>query len=773
MTDHPIAASESAAQPPGPRRPPKPAFEVERKVHLLDRLAVIARFRGVAISVFILTTLAMVIKGYTNVRQYRAQARLLIENERAATIPGLTSAPDAYYEEDVEPYYQTQYKILRGRDLVRRIVPRLKLEANPEFNGTATPPSAPLLVVRSLERRVQGLFGKEPSLGPPKAVETPDESALVTAFIGHVAVEPVRGSRLVDVSFTSTSPGFAAEAVNTLVNEYVEQNLEIKLQSTQNMLEWIDNEVAKQETKVEESERQLAEYREKQDALSLDDKNNLVASRLNHNNDELMRIRATRIQKQAVFDQVKSIAAGTAPDAIPAIAQNAQVQAIKSKLVELQREKGRLSERYDFKHPAVVAIGNQIQDAQHQLELEAAKALQSVKNEYETAVIEERVLSMNLEAAKADAMDLTRKGIAYNVMEREANSNRQVYEALLQRENEMRISSNSRSNNVRIVDRAEVPKAPLAPSDGRTWLRIIAVGLIVSLGVVFGLDYLSDTIKTPDDITRGLKMPLLGLVPSVRTGRSLSVLTHSEKPGVHVRWRASGDQYPLLTSRHVPPGFAEAFRTLRASLVSKYPRQGNKIVLVTSAEPLEGKTMIAANVAMALACSGARVLLVDADMRRPGLHRALRLVNDRGLSQLLTGQARMRNVIQRTVEDNLFAITAGPAPRNPSELLASERMMTLLTELPKMLFDWIIIDTPPVLAVADAIILAPEVSGVTFVVSAEMTRHRLAERALETIHLAHPKYVAVVLNKIEFDRNRYYYSRYYGHQYRNYYADAT
>ena len=234
-----------------------------------------------------------------------------------------------------------------------------------------------------------------------------------------------------------------------------------------------------------------------------------------------------------------------------------------------------------------------------------------------------------------------------------------------------------------------------------------------------------------------------------------------------------GDEHPMLTSSHVPHDFGESFRALRTSLISKYAGEGTKIVLVTSAQPLEGKTTTAANIAMALAYGGSRVLLVDADMRRPGLHRPLRLTNERGLSQVLTGQARVRDVIQRTVDPNLLAITAGKMPPNPSELLASERMKTLLTNLSHGPFDWIIIDTPPVLAVTDAVILAPVVSGVTIVIGAEMTRRRLAERAIETIMQTRPKCAAVVLNKVDFERNRYYYSRYYGQQYKNHYAEAA
>jgi capsular exopolysaccharide synthesis family protein len=392
----------------------------------------------------------------------------------------------------------------------------------------------------------------------------------------------------------------------------------------------------------------------------------------------------------------------------------------------------------------------QIQDTQRQIDFENSRSLQTIKNDYDSAVLEERMLSANLEAAKSDAQDLSQKSVGYNVMEREAKSNRTVYESLLQREKELRVSSNSRQNNVRIVDRAEVPKAPLTPTGRRTWLMSFTVGLVLAIGVAFGLDYMNDTIKTPEDVTRRLKQPFLGLIPSVR-----------------------GDKHPLLTSSHVPHDFGEAFRSLRTSLISKYPGNGTKILIVTSAQPLEGKTTTAANIAMALAYGGSRVLLIDGDMRRPGLHRPLRLTNERGLSQVLIGQARVRDVIQRTVDPNLLAITAGKTPPNPSELLSSERMKTLLTNLEHGPFDWIVIDTPPVLAVTDAVILAPLVSGVTFVVGAEMTRRRLAERAIDTIVSSRPRYVAVVLNRVDFARNKYYYSRYYGHQYKNYYAEAA
>jgi capsular exopolysaccharide synthesis family protein len=742
----------AATRPPGTPAGPgtTQGFAPEGDVHILDRLAVLYRYRRIAFSVFVLTTAAMMIQGYTSIQVFQAQAQLLIEDARSTAVPGLNNDQNTYYE-DPEPYYQTQFRILRGRDLTRRVIKKLNLNDVPEFNGTAAPPPTPVSMLRDFEQRIVGLVRpKSVQPEPPKVDESPDESALVSGFLGRVGVDPVRGSRLVDVTFQSTDPKFAALAVNTLVDEYVDQNLQVKLATTENMLEWLDKELASQQKKVEENERAMAEYRDKENALSLDDKQNIVLARLNQLNDAVIRAKTSRVQKETLYNQVRSIAPGTSAETLPIIGGNLQIQAIKNHLAELQRDRVRLSERYGDKHPEIVKINASLQDTQRQLEAEAAKAVQSIRNDYDSAVLEEQTFTKNLEGAKGDAADLNRKGINYGVMEREARSNRQVYEALLQREKELRVSSNSRSNNVRVVDHAEIPKGPIAPGGRRTWLMSLTVGLALAVAVAFGLDYMNDTIKTPEDVARRLKLPFLGLVPSVR-----------------------GDKHPVLASSHVPHDFSEAFRALRTSIISKYSGEGTKIMVVTSAQPLEGKTTTACNIAMALAYGGSRVLLVDGDMRRPGMHRPLRLANERGLSQVLLGQARVRDVIQRTVDPNLLAITAGRIPPNPSELLGSERMRTLLTNLAHGPFDWIIIDTPPVLAVTDAVILAPLVSGVTFVVGAEMTRRRLAERALETIMSSRPPFAAVVLNKVDFARNKYYYSRYYGHQYKNYYAEAS
>ena len=744
MADH-RSHTRPGAPADGPAAPL--TYVAEGEVHILDRLAVIYRYRRVAAAVFVLATASVLIQSYTSVKLFRAQARLLIEDERSIAVPGVSA--DNYYE-DPELYYKTQYRILKGRDLTRRVIRKLNVAAIPEFNGTARPPATPLALLNRLESSVAALARPADTAPARRKNETPSESALVDAFIARVDVEPVPGSKLVDVLFDSINPKFAQSAANTLVDQYVDQNLEVKLQSTANMIEWLDRELEKQQHKVEESERGLADYRERQNAMSLDDKQNLVVVRLNKLNDDVMMARTKRSQKQAVYDQLRSIRPGDPVDAIQVIATNPEVSQAKGKVLAIQSEKARIAERYGDKHPTMVKAIADLAEAERQYDTAVSRAAQAIKNDYETAVLEEQSFARGLDSAKSAAQDLSRKSVDYNVMERDAKTNREIYSALLTRERELRVSSNSRQNNVRVIDHAEAPGSPVAVTGRRTWLMALGAGLALAIAVAYGLDYMNDTVKTPEDITRRLRLPFLGLVPSVR-----------------------GDAHPVLASSQVPHDFGESFRALRTSLMSKYPGEGTKIVVVTSAQPLEGKTTMAANMAMALAFGGARVLLIDGDMRRPGLHRPLRLSNERGLSQVLAGQARVRDVIQRTGDPNLLAMTAGSPPPNPSELLASERMKTLLTNLSHGPFDWILIDTPPVLAVTDAVVLAPAVSGVTFVIGSEMTRRRLAERAVETIMQTRPRYAAVVLNKVDVARNKYYYSRYYGHQYKNYYAEAV
>ena len=726
-----------------------------QQVHLLDRLTAVFRHRRLAGAAFVIVVSVMMLQTYSKIPLYRASARVEIQDERSTAVGNLNSNDPMYFQ-DPEPYYNTQHSILRSRGLAKRVVQRLQLQNHPLFNGSAPQSRGPLSAVREARRAIGTSVRNVISRGTPEVPAekpAPDESAvessLISQFLGGVEVIPEKSTRLVEIAYVSPSPEFAALAATTLAEEYAQQNLDVRLETINKNLVWLTDEVAKQETKVTEAEAAMSRYREQQNALSLEDRQNIVVSRLNTLNDTATRARTTRLQKEASYNQVKSVdPKSDAADAYPVISTNQGVMEAKSRLNDLNADKARLSARYLAGHPDLIKVEGQIESARAALVAQRTRVIESAKNEYEAAVIEERSYAGQLESQKGAAMDLDRKSGGYLVLQRQAETNRLVYQSLLQQQKELRVVSNSRTNNVHVLDRAEPPGGPFSPNARRDWFTALMAGLLVALGLAFGIEYLDDTVKTPDDVTDRLRLPLLGLVPSVR-----------------------GKRVPLL-SEAVPHDFGEAFRSLRTSLVFTSGSEGPRVVAVTSSQPLEGKTTTACNLGMVLALGGSRVLLVDADLRRPGLHTVIGAQNEIGLSHLLVGQARVRDAVQKTSEPNLFVISAGRIPPNPSELLSSERMRALLSNLRTGPFDWVIIDTPPVLAVTDAVIVSRAVSGVVFVIGSEMTRRVHAERAIETLTGGKPASIGAVLNRVDFDRNRYYYSRYYGYHYQNYYGTS-
>lgn len=720
-------------------------LETLPEVHMLDRLAIVFRHLRLIVAVFTVVVAIAMLESYSATPMYQTQARIVIQDERSTAVANLNATGPTYWQ-DPEPYFNTQYRILQSRGLARRVVRKLP--------PPPIPAPSTLSRVLSFPRQAISRWRKKAPVALTDA-ETPApdvsaaELAAIGEFLGGVEIVPVKGTRLVEIAYTSPDPQYAALAANTLAREYVQANLDLKLSNTTNTITWLGDELGKQREKVEAAERAMAEYQEGQNAMSLNEGQNIVIARLNSLNDAVTKAKTARLQKESAYRQLGNLKGDSAnADTFPAVAQNAIIQEIKQQLANLNGEKAKLSQRYGANHPEMEKVTNQIDSATARLRGETAKVLESIANEYRSAVAEERNLSASLEDQKRQAIDLNRKNITFSILAREAESERQVYNALLQQEKELRVVSNSRANNVQLMDDAEVPGGPFTPNHRRDWLMALVLGLALGVAVAYTVEYLDDTVKLPDDVTRRLKQPLLGLVPAV------------------------GGQLPVLTGA-VPHDFGEAFRSLRTSLVFTNGSPGKRTIAVTSTQPLEGKTTTACNLAVALSLGGARVMLIDADMRRPGLHRTMGLPNKIGLSHILTGQARVRDAVQRTSENNLFVMTAGHVPPNPSELLSSERMRQLIANLEAGPFDWVIMDTPPVLAVTDAVIVAPYMSGVVFVIGAEMTRRAHAERAIQAIQASKATITGAVLNRVDLNRNKYYYSRYYGYHYKSYYGDSS
>ena len=429
---------------------------------------------------------------------------------------------------------------------------------------------------------------------------------------------------------------------------------------------------------------------------------------------------------------------------------NTFVQQLKGQLADLQRQQAQMGERLGEKHPDMIKLNSAIQNTQARLDGEIAKVVQAVQNEFLSAQAQERSLAAALEGQKADALALNRKGIEYGVLRREAESNRQIYEALMQRSKETGISGELKTSNVRVVDHAEVPQQPVRPAKALNLLLGLLGGLLAGVGLAFFVDYLDDRIKNPEEIRRYLGLNFLGLVP-----------------GLTVKYEKNGR--PSTPSSELLLGMGEAFRGIRTNVTFATAENGMRSLIVTSTQPGEGKSVVANNLAVSLAQTGQRVLLVDTDLRKPRQHDLFNLPQEPGLSNLLAGQSKPTDAVRQSGVPNLWVLPSGTIPPNPAELLGSPRCKGLLAVLGQH-FDWLVLDSPPVMAVTDASVIAHWTTGVVFVVGCDQVTRRAVLTAVEQLLAARATILGAVLNRVDVDRNPYYYSHHYKREYAGYYS---
>lgn len=724
-----------------------------QQTHLLDRLTAVFKHRRVAGTAFTLVVTVMMVQSYSTIPIYRTLARLEINDPRSISVQNI-GIDDPRYWENTDTYNATQIQVLQSRDLARRVVARLDLRNHPEFSGDGPRPRDPISLVRqaraSASAWVRNLVARPSATTTQKAPDPGDaESALISAFLGPLVVSKERDAQIFNLTYTHTDPDFATQAANALAEEYVKLNISNRQGETLSQLKFVETELQKSEQRMLESDQKLVDYKAQYDAMSLDSSgSNIVASALTEAQAQLTRAGNDRRMKEELWRQLERVdPTSDGADSVPAIGTNTAVVAARGQLRSLEAKKKAMADSgLGDGATSMKAVTSEIENARDLVIAERRKVREAARIEWIAASNLERSFAGALNAAKSSTNRLDQKSLQYRILDEQAKTAREQYQDFLKRKKDLEIIAASQANNARLMDPAEPNRSPISPNSRKDLLTAILAGLSLALGLAFGIEYLDDSVKTPEDVTRRLRLPLLGLVPKV-----------------------TGDRVPVLTNT-VPHDFGEAFRSLRTSLAFTSRGEHTRVVAVTSSQPLEGKTTTAANLACALALGGSRVLLIDADMRRPGLHKTIGLRNEIGLSHLLTGQSKVRDVVQRTADPNLFAITAGRTPPNPSELLSSERMNQLLSNLAQGPFDWVVVDTPPVLAVTDAVIVAQKVAGVVFVIGSEMTRRVHAERALETLQAGRARSIGVVLNRIDFNRNKYYYSRYYGYHYKSYYG---
>ncbi|MBZ5513971.1 MAG: polysaccharide biosynthesis tyrosine autokinase [Acidobacteriia bacterium] len=656
---------------------------------------------------------------------------------------------------DVDSYRETQYKILQSRTLAERVTQTLQLYKSPEFYQNRWP---------------FGLIETDPAKIPSASDPGPPDTSAdyyrnsVKHFLDAVDIAPVRRSNLVEVSFYSEDPRVAARVANQLAADYIDQNLQVKWDETVKASEWLQDQLVGLKAKLEKSEDSLQAYAQANSILFVEEKKNLVNERLAQLQEAYTKAQADRFQKESSYSLVQ---AGKVQD-LPGFLSNRLIQDLSVRLSELERDYSQLTATVKPDYPKAVALKREIDTVQLALDRQKGALAQNIVDEYRSAVANEKYLAGALEQQKKEVNEIAEKSIQYNILKREVDTSKQLYEGLLQRLKEAQVSAGLKASNIRIVDAAEVPKRPVKP---RVVLNL-ALGVILGLGLGMGLaffqEYLDNTLKTPDEVETLLRLPSLGVVPVFSLDGADKA---AEEKLVSI---APGMDKPIGPAIQTNPAAVEAFRSLRTSiLLSANPVP--KILLITSALPGEGKTTVAANLGATLASLGSKVLILDCDMRRPACHRATGVKNSPGFVQCLTGHAELGEaVLPVPGVENLSVIPCGPIPPNPAEVLSS----TLAGELLRRLrgeFEYVLVDSPPLLSVADSRILVTLTDAVVLVVRAYETPYDVVRRARSLLYGAGARILGVALNDVDIRKDGYAYNYYYryGHGYGYGYEPGT
>ena len=734
--------------------------------HLLYYLRVLSKRRWIALGTLATVVGLVAVLTARTVPMFQARAQLMIEVERPKVVV-FEGDDKAGRADESQDYQETQRRILQSRALANRTLETLELWQHPTFGGPQEPPSAlearlnwvvdwvsslPAKISKS-QNYVRGGLAQPEGPDPDQELgfkDSAEHSLAIDRFLDRLSVMQAGSSRLVDVSFTAADPRLAAAVANALTDAYIEQNREFKSAIAKEAADWLAGQLEGHREQLQESQTMLQRYREQRPDASGEGAD-LGLRRLESLNASLMSARTDRIQKETLHNQVRALQGDqNALDGLQFVQTNASVQGIKRELSLLQQQDQQLAQqKFGERHPQRAKLLLAIQATEARLKAEVDVAVERIRNDYTAAVKQEESLVRAVEVQKRESMASTGKRAEYEDLARAAATDQEIFATLLQRAKETGVTTGLVASNIRIVDRATVPQSPVSPNPRRNLVMALFGGSLLALGLAFFRDYMDRAITTPEEIKEALGLPCLGLVPRL-TGRN--------KPSS-----------PLLSDPRLPAVFQEAFRAVRTNVLFSSADEAVRTILITSTGPGEGKTTVACNLAVSLAQTGRRVLIVDADMRKPRVHAMLGQSQAPGLSEALAGEVTAAQCAVGTSVPNLWLVPAGTIPPNPSDLLSSERCKQFIESLPES-FDWVFIDSPPVMAVTDASLIAHLAAGVLFVVAAEQTKGPTAANALNQLDSANAKFVGAVLNGVNFKRNSFYYGDHYSRKYGAYYA---
>lgn len=701
--------------------PPNPVQRVVRLLH--KHLWTIAACTALALSLSFLYALRQP-------RLYRATANIAIDRDSNAGVPlNKTFASALGDTDDYSVSLETQIRVLESRSLALAVVRKLGLTNNARF-------------MRDANDDFASFRDAAPDV----------ESVAVEALLSGLSVRPIKNTRVVEASFTGRDRNLNARIVNTLVDAFIDDNIRSRYEAANRAARFLSGQLAELRAKVEESQQKLVTYEREHNIVMVDEKQNVVTSKLDDLNKQLTAAEEDRMEKEASY---QAVAAGGL-DRVPESKSGEALQNLHLREAELKNEYAQATTTYGLNHPKVLELTNRIKAMDTSIQTELKRLQGRAELEYQVAVRREQKLRGAFEAQKTEANRLNENAIQYGLLKRESDANRQLYDNLEERMREAGVAAGLRSSNIRLIDPAEPTGLPVSPNLSRTGYVGLFLGFLMSAGAIGVWEGMDRALRDPAEVESFTAMPSLAIIPQHRAG---------------VRLAACADAVQVICLAEPSSATAEAYRALGTSILLASPNL--KTLLVSSPLPGEGKTITAANAAVVLAQQGKRVLLVDADLRKPGLHRGFGIENAPGLSDLLSGATSGERVIQQVERlPNLSIVATGSSQSMTAEMLGSSKMRALM-ESWRDQYDYLILDTPPILAVTDAVRLSCQADSVLLVIRSGQTSRDALARSCDLLNQANVPVLGIVVNGVSSRSAGSYYYGYYPQLAKGYYQDSA
>jgi len=702
---------------------------------------------GTFLSIFLLVAI------YTFIRTpiFRTTATLQITQDNPGSQVSVDDKLSKLTGSDsLEKFQQTQYKILQSQSLAQRVINALNLKDHADFKS-----------IREKD---------------PDKSETEIENLMIERFLKKLEVTPVRNSFLAEVSFQSPDKAMAQKVVNAVADEYMYLSIDRRNESFALVRKWLDKQLQEMAAKVQEAQKKLYKFGQQTDIYTLEDKDNVVVQKFIDLSSLLTRAQAEKMAKEAQFKQIKE----KGPNA-PLIVNHPLVAALRQQLVAQQAKVSALQKVYRGEHPDLLAERANLAELQGRLQAEVHRLQESVKADYEAANRTENLLSESFTDQKGQMAKLQDNLTDFQILKRDAQTNEQLYQALLARVKEANIAGTMVPSNVAVIDPGRLPDKPFKPKTLRDLALAAILGLTLGIGLAFLLEHLDDSIQSVDDLERACNLPSLGVVPLLSSNGKMSLSRGKRTTALGIRrylphiQRSGQDDVKagdmdLVVYKQPQSMVSEAIRHVYSSIMLSTSGRPPGAIMVTSPNPGDGKTSLVSNLASSYALNERQVVLVDCDLRKPRLHKIFQLDSQPGLSNYLTGSATLEEILRPTIIPNLKIITAGARPPNPTNLLNSETFKELLGQLRRQ-YHHIIIDTPPVLGFADARFVSALVDGVLLITRHNITHKRAGRLANQLLTPA--PLLGAVLNCVGYYGHPYggYYYHYHYKYYSKYYGD--